>query len=292
MSRQPNTTARRTGFTLVELLVVVLIITILATIALFALFNAGEFAKKARTRAQIAKIHELLMPLWESYITRRVPLEINVPDLNDPTEGRKRLAKDRTNALREMMRMDFPDRMADVTGSPALGLPRSALSTAYKRKADNVPAPGGWTPDFEGPECLYLILSRIQDGDSNGLEFFHANEFGDIDKDGMPEILDGWGGAIRFLRWAPGFVAPNSALQNTTAADPLDPTGALGVPPNSYALYPFVFSAGADTTYGINFDAALSPAHDPFSNKQRGAPESGGGWEDNIHNHMIDINIR
>jgi hypothetical protein len=114
----------------------------------------------------------------------------------------------------------------------------------------------------------------------------------------MPEILDGWGKPIAFLRWAPGFIHPHSTLQKTDAADPLDPTGARGVPPNTYALYPFVFSAGADAAYDIAVEkssgnlqySATTPKNNPFTTdggQLMGSPvTSTTGWQDNIHNHL------
>ena len=45
----------------------------------------------------------------------------------------------------------------------------------------------------------------MKDGDKNALDFFMPDEIGDMDEDGMKEILDGWGTPIEFLRWAPGY---------------------------------------------------------------------------------------
>jgi hypothetical protein len=52
-----------------------------------------------------------------------------------------------------------------------------------------------------------LIISVMRDGDTNGLDFFKESEIQDTDDDGIPEIVDGWGVPINFLRWAPGFYA-------------------------------------------------------------------------------------
>jgi hypothetical protein len=45
----------------------------------------------------------------------------------------------------------------------------------------------------------------MKDGDKSALEFFTPDEIGDVDGDGMKEILDGFGRPIEFLRWAPGY---------------------------------------------------------------------------------------
>src|SRR5262249_12587064 len=114
--------------------------------------------------------------------------------------------------------------------------------------SDNVPS-----------ECLYLILSSIQDGETNGLDFLLPSEIGDTDEDGIPEILDSWGRQIFFLRWAPAIISPR---QNQLDSDPFDP---LNVDPRSnvvdpvtgfrgtYSLMPFVYSAGPDGLYGYAY---------------------------------------
>ena len=282
-----------------------MIICILATITLFALFNAGEAAKKGRMRAQIAKIHDLLTPVWESYLTRRAPIAISAG--TSPVIA----AQNRIDAIRELMRMELPDRKSDVEDNPVVIPGRPALSQSYARQVTaRAGSYGAWTTTHQGSECLYMILSRMQDGESNGLEHFHATEIGDVDNDKMPEILDGWGKPIAFVRWPAGFTADvaDSALQKAPAsadADPLDPTGARGTPPTTYFLFPLVFSAGPDTAYDIAVEKAssgnlqystTSPKNDPFTTaggQKMGAPvTSTTGWKDNIHNHLNDISIR
>jgi prepilin-type N-terminal cleavage/methylation domain-containing protein len=55
----------RSGFTLVELLIVTMVIAILAMIVIGAYTSSMELGKEARTRAQIAKIHALIALDWE-----------------------------------------------------------------------------------------------------------------------------------------------------------------------------------------------------------------------------------
>jgi hypothetical protein len=52
-----------------------------------------------------------------------------------------------------------------------------------------------------------MIIASIRDLGTNGLDFLREDEIGDLDGDGMPEILDAWGRPIAFLRWPAGFVA-------------------------------------------------------------------------------------
>tara|TARA_Y100001960_G_scaffold274709_1_gene303822 strand:- start:108 stop:668 length:561 start_codon:yes stop_codon:yes gene_type:complete len=115
-----------------------------------------------------------------------------------------------------------------------------------------------------------MILATIQDGDTNGLDFFREHEKGDIDGDGMPEILDGWGQPIDFIRWAPGFVGVaastiqfgdrsleidnDSGTGNGDSFDPLkvDPRWRDTKPLNDpFSLFPLVYSSGSDGRAGI-----------------------------------------
>jgi hypothetical protein len=89
-----------------------------------------------------------------------------------------------------------------------------------------------------------MIVSRGL-GEPDVMEQFRSDEIGDIDRDGAPEFIDGWGNPIIFLRWAPGF-SDQSQIQesdSTTKHDPFDP---LRVDQPGYALIPLIASGGPD----------------------------------------------
>jgi len=311
----------RRSFTLTELLVVIMVISILASSLLFAMYNAVQQAKESRTQAQITKLHELLMTRWDSYRTRAIRLNIAGPGRRDGRAvGRARLL-----ALRDLMRMELPERKWDVLDDPvtvvipfsydltnALGatqnfngfvnsnIARPPLSREYQRRVANLVTPANltngmtaWTEDYQGAECLYMIIASMQDITGNALDFLHETEIGDKDGDGMPEIWDAWGNPIEFLRWAPGYFASpgpdgnwgvagvdddsNSTVDDITEAlwsgsddmlivsdlqkrdpqsspDPFDP---LRIFPASFALYPLIYSAGPDGLYDINVPTGL-----------------------------------
>lgn len=207
------------AFTLPELLIVITIIAILSALGFSAFAGATQMAREQRTNSQIAKIDQLIMERYEGYRTRAVPVKI--------LPGTKPLyaAQSRLFALRELMRMELPDRRTDIvdfSGSTpqlqptATGIQIAAMQKSYFRTA--VRALGGnpnnpasftvlnkWSSTHEGAECLYLIMSTIRDGDKSALDYFSPDEIGDTDEDGMREILDGWGTAIEFLRWPAGY---------------------------------------------------------------------------------------
>ena len=223
MTQLPRLTERQRGFTLAELLVVIMIIAIIAAALLVAVAGARESARTARTKAVVANIHEFIMQRWDTYASRQIARRPVTPvdTINRPPQ------KQRLDFIREMMRMELPDRISDIEDDPFPAqnltddqIPPPALWRAYRRRVAQL-APSGrfsdgvniWRnggsqnngPLFEQAECLYMILASIQDEGGSALDSFGTNEIGDVDGDGMPEILDAWGTPISWLRWAPGY---------------------------------------------------------------------------------------
>ena len=224
---------------------------------------------------------------------------------NNGLQPNPRLAAlDRLKALRELMRMEMPDRYTDVIDDPIALRQRPSLSLAYLRR---IP-PTGWTYEHQGAECLYMIVSRMQVGNSNALEFFNENELGDVDKDGMPEILDAWGTPIRWLRWPAAFVSPLQDGNPENGRDPFDPTSLY---PSNYIMYPLIISAGPDRLFDMSFDndaaggegkpvSYVAVDNDPYARfGQEGQPlgvifdanqDGENNAVDNIHNHVPMVN--
>ena len=237
MHTQPPPGCRtvRDGFTLVELLVTMVIIAMLASLTLAGLAGARQRAKIDKTRSTIRKINEIILPQYESDLTRRVPVT---------GVDRTAIARSRLLNKRLLMTLEMPDQWADV----AVPLPAhlSALATAPTRRYASIKTGGTRSPAYQSAECLAMIVTR-GGFNADAAEVFRNDELGDIDKDGAPELLDGWGRPIAFIRWPAGYVSvvqPNNA---TTDPDPLDPMRVTGTPPNNdYGLVPLIYSAGPD----------------------------------------------
>jgi prepilin-type N-terminal cleavage/methylation domain-containing protein len=191
--------AGRRGFTLAELLVTITIIAILAAMMMGAVMVARSSAREAATKATIAKLHNIIMAKYESYRTRRVPIDTTGMS---PTAA----ATARLQALRDLMRMEMPERWTDIQQAPIAaywptGYSGPTLYQAYRARCYSgttfLPSNANYPA-----KCLYLIVTMA--GGEDARHQFHENEIA-RDADGFYMFVDGWGHPIYFLRWAPGF---------------------------------------------------------------------------------------
>ena len=332
VARQSKILPRRPAFTLVELLVVMGVLAMMSSLVLVGLASAAEQARVARTRSQVQKIHELLMTRWEDYRYRRVePMETS--DTAGFTGTPRVLLRQRyrVDKIRQLMRMEMPCHKEDVmfgigNTSVAIGSETGnepALWRRYRRSVINRAGSfANWTVPNDDAESLNMILESIQDGETNGLDFFKPSEIGDTDGDGMPEILDGWGQPIHFIRWAPGFIGVRSNFHRNDSPDPYDPlnvrggktAGATAGTFAHFPLYPLVMSEGPDGGLDIvvKFEESASgtegtitgvvgshPPNDPYYIDSDTSLQLGAEYDtnnnsideflDNISNHQLVI---
>ena len=159
-----QTRKKQAGFTLVELLVVIIIVAILSALTLGGLRSGAIRAKEGATRLLVTKLSDAVMELLE--------------ELED--QG---LGPTPTNNM-DLYRQ-LPDNSAFAMHSYA---PFGAAYSAY--------AAGIGTTN-ESAECLYMIVT--QTGVSRSvIETLHAGDIGDSDGNGKNEFLDAWGNPIVF----------------------------------------------------------------------------------------------
>lgn len=245
----------RRGFTLVELLIVIAIIGIIAGLSMAALLGAAEEGRIARAQSQILKIDQLISEKYSSYRFRQLP--IRIPANTDPRTA----AQMRLNALRELMRMEMPDRLTDVIDDPVTpGMPVPAVTRSYRRYFSTTSA--STTLSYDQAECLYAIIAQMREGDNSALSFFMNSEIGDVDGDGAYEILDPWGQPIMFLRWAPGY--SRAAITHEARA---------GEPLSNYLAAPAPLPEVAVSTFQVPAGQIAPDAFDPLKVDPR--------WSDN-----------
>ncbi|MGA2066905.1 MAG: type II secretion system protein [Thermoguttaceae bacterium] len=276
----PNSQSRARGFTLIELLVTIVVIGMLAGISLAALRKTQQAARLAHTKATIAKLDRIIMAKYESYRTRRVPLNFSSYVTPSDTTAAIKLAKLRMFAIRDLMRMEMPEGWPDVSNdvgqsqmdvgqlaglSSSVHLPEPALHRIYRQKMTSAPV------DHDRAKTLYLI---VMTGNPENRALFSQDEIADVDGDGYFSFIDGWGKPITFFRWAVGFTPWSDIQINDTAGlnqhhDPFDPRG---VEPGAFQLFPLILagvigqqnSNGTQVdNYGVNF-GSVQQSLDPY----------------------------
>ncbi len=152
---------------------------------------------------------------------------------------------------------------------------------------DPDPDNGDWTAEHQSAECLYLIMSSHMINGTPAIESLRTRDIGDLDEDGVPEVLDPWGVPVGYLRWPCGLYLvpdwqqitppPSAPSQAELAAKKRelnkDPIDILYADPryqdttgdfqwdDPFALLPIVVSAGSDGAFDmVGLDVPPTPA--------------------------------
>ena len=217
---------RRSGFTLLEILIVVAIVALLASFLTVAIGRSITQAKEAATRTTLLKLDGLLQQRLEAFrVLMDSPQKQNemksrvTKKKSDLQNGSPSITGLNEKMLQLMVYKDyykagFPQTLNDnpnlgnVTGTPFYG---NTTSTAKEIAA-------------ESSEFLFWLVTQA---DTFGVPAVDDSEFSsaevaDTDGDGRMEFVDAWGQPLRFYRW------PTRLIRYT---GPVSPGGSLALTP-------------------------------------------------------------
>ena len=172
-----------TGFTLVELLVVIIIIALLSALLLGALRAGGIRAKEDSARSFVVRISDSLMELFEELDDQGFTGNVVGPSY--------------------AVRWQIPVTRFDALYPPG-GNPIAPFGSTYRSYAQSISA-GSAT---ESAECLYMIMTQTGYF-ADFVETLHATQVADTGGNGLNEFIDPWGTAIR-LEFFPA--TPNNSF--------------------------------------------------------------------------------
>jgi len=262
----------KVGFTLVELLVVLVIIGMLASMVSFAMFRSMQAAREAKTQALIAKLHNVIARQWDTFETGQIP----------GTHGGDRAS---------WVRAEMPDCEDDLGSSDLINqLINENVNSSLKFPACEEEYPEECYTTHA--QCLYQIVLLLADDDLDRINLFSENETKDLDGNGTPDcFIDGWGQPIGFIREPKGFREwreddndPTSKIlipkpSDINDKDATNSNGGTGI------YFPLIYSRGPDKKWGIDMSEEVT------EDANKGKPN--GDWSlDNIHNHRMNARLQ
>lgn len=209
------------------------------------------------------KVSDVWRPTTPRQATQPVLVFVAADQIRqNPTTGRLQLVRAETGSLADRTRF----RADWYNGVSMYDLPSRFSGYLTRTRAT------GWTREHQGAECLYLILASTFSNGVAAIESIPASNIGDTDGDGVPEILDGWGRPLAFIRWPVGFIDPDIDQTSIDEFDPYRVDFGHFVPTvtKSFSVRPLVISAGPDGEFGI----ALTTRRNDLVSEDSALPEA------------------
>jgi prepilin-type N-terminal cleavage/methylation domain-containing protein len=255
----------RSGFTLIELMIVIAIIALLMSILGVAVMNSFSGAKVAATKQLMVKIQRQLQSRIEA-LRRMLDREkgneySRLPFLQsinftsaaniDGTTPQSRIKAVRTALIHKYTHKTY--------------LPQTWSEASYLLALVGKTAPSP-NPETESAEVLYFFLtdSSIIGYTPINADLFTGNEVRDTDGNGFPELVDYWGKPLRFYRWPTRLLRPTGF------------SGANNMTPDNYQIAIGQIEGIPANLASPSLTPLLTPIHDP--DDPMGVLTPGKGW--------------
>jgi prepilin-type N-terminal cleavage/methylation domain-containing protein len=250
---------RRAGFTLTELMVVLLIITVLTTLAAATLLRFMGSQQASNTRAILDKLQTVLNSRW-SDVTRIAG--DSIPSTLRPTlqnyAGTDPNAGPRMKVLYIKLRQqqEFPMTFNEVLNPNPGALPPLPKFVTYLQSVGYT-TPTTLTQPYESAVLLAIALQSNQSGGGVSQDVLGGSTVGTVtlaNGQTAKALVDGWGTPLAFCRYPTGSTVlnPNGA----TAGPSRDPTD-----PNGYLMNPSWLSSPS----GLGFLSLIAQQRPPTS---------------------------
>jgi len=221
--------ARRSGFTLLEILVVTAIIAVLSALSIAAFGSIVGMARESATRSTLAKIQALVDARADGYARLCKRPYIVTSSIERFLTGQMfptNPAAADIAARKLLAAKYFPQSAGDLLDPGIVINKRTVQRGMYAIYPKLVDVAGALVnPNITPAEVLYHVLTESTlCGPPIGLDSFGPHEVGDVNANGLPEFLDGWGKPIVLYRWPTRLIRPagqtaGSVAPLLTAAD-------------------------------------------------------------------------